>query len=104
MAAEELHIQNGVIIPGHELELQASLSGGAGGQHVNKTHSRITLRWHLDSSQALSERQRNYLRTRIANRITNAGCVVIHCDAHRQQMRNIQGARQILKELIYNGL
>ena len=104
MAAEELHIQNGVIIPGHELELQASLSGGPGGQHVNKTHSRITLRWHLDSSQALSERQRNYLRTRIANRITNAGCVVVHCDAHRQQMRNIQGARKLLQELIYTGL
>ena len=104
MAAEELHIQNGVIIPGHELELQASLSGGAGGQHVNKTHSRITLRWHLDSSQALSDSQRAYLRTRIANRITNAGCVVIHCDAHRQQRRNIQGARQILKDLIHNGL
>ena len=104
MAAESLHIQNGVIISRHEFKLQASLSGGPDGQHVNKTHSRITLRWHLDSSQALSERQRNYLRTRIANRITNAGCVVIHCDAHRQQMRNIQGARQILKELIYNGL
>ena len=104
MAAESLHIQNGVIIPGHELEVQASLSGGPGGQHVNKTHSRITLRWHLDSSQALSERQRIYLRTRITNRITNAGFVVVHCDKHRQQRRNIKGARQVLQELIYTGL
>jgi ribosome-associated protein len=104
VAAESLHIQNGIIIPGHELEIQASLSGGPGGQHVNKTHSRITLRWHLESSESLSDSQRAYLRTRIANRITNAGYVLVHCDKHRQQMRNIQGARQILKELIYNGL
>ena len=104
MAAESLHIQNGVIIPGHELEVQASLSGGPGGQHVNKTHSRITLRWHLDSSQSLSERQRIYLHTRITNRITNAGFVVVHCDKHRQQRRNIKGARQVLQELIYTGL
>ena len=104
MAAESLHIQNGVIIPGHELEVQASLSGGAGGQHVNKTHSRITLHWHLESSEALSDSQRAYLRTRIANRITNAGFVVVHCDKHRSQNRNVQGARQILKEHIYNGL
>jgi ribosome-associated protein len=102
--AEDLHIQNGTIIPGHELELKASLSGGPGGQHVNKTHSRITIRWHLDSSQALSEQQRSYLATRIANRITNAGFVVVHCGTHRQQRRNIQGARQLLKELIYTGL
>lgn len=104
MAAESLHIQNGVIIPGHELEIQASLSGGPGGQHVNKTHSRITLRWHLESSESLSDSQRAYLRTRIANRITNAGFVLVHCDKHRQQRRNIQGAREQLKELIYNGL
>lgn len=102
--AEALQIQNGIIIPGHELELKSSLSGGPGGQHVNKTNSRITLRWHLDSSQALSERQRSYLLTRIANRITNAGFVVVHCDTHRQQRRNIQEARLLLQELIYTGL
>ena len=104
MANENLYIQNGVIIPGHELEFQASLSGGPGGQHVNKTHSRITLRWHLESSAALSDGQRTYLRTRISSRITNAGFVVVHCDKHRSQHRNMQGARGQLKELIYNGL
>ena len=104
VATESLHIQNGVTIPGHELEFQASLSGGPGGQHVNKTHSRITLRWHLESSEALSDGQRTYLRTRIANRITNAGYVVVHCDKYRQQRRNMQGAREQLKKLIYNGL
>ena len=104
MAAESLHIQNGIIIPGHELEIQASLSGGPGGQHVNKTHSRITLRWYLESSESLSDSQRTYLRTRIVNRITNAGFLVVHCDKHRQQRRNIKGARQVLQGLIYTGL
>ena len=104
VATEDLHIQDGIIIPGHELEFQASLSGGPGGQHVNKTHSRITLRWHLESSEALSDSQRAYLLTRIAGRITNAGFVVVHCDAHRSQRRNMEGAREQFKELIYNGL
>jgi len=53
VAAESLQIQNGVIIPEHELEFQASLSGGPGGQHVNKTHSRITLLWHLEQQSGL---------------------------------------------------
>ena len=104
MPSEDLYIQDGITILGHELEVQASLSGGPGGQHVNKTHSRITLRWHLDSSRALTVQQKDYLRTRISNRITNAGFVVVHCEQHRQQRRNVLGARQILKELITEGL
>ncbi len=101
---EALQIQQGVLIPGHELIAQASLSGGPGGQHVNKTHSRITLRWHLESSVALSSTQKTHLRSRIASRITNAGFVVVHCDAHRSQHRNLQGAREQLKALIQDGL
>ena len=104
MANENLYIQHDVIILGHELEFQASLSGGPGGQHVNKTHSRITLRWHIESSEALSDSQRAYLRTRISSRITNAGFVVVHCDAHRSQRQNMQGARSQLKALIQDGL
>lgn len=104
MAAEALYIRDDIIIPGNELALQASLSGGPGGQHVNKTHSRVTLRWHLESSQALSDRQRRYLCKRIANRITKAGFIVVHCDAYRQQRRNIQAARQQLRDLITTGL
>ena len=43
MATESLHIQNGVTIPGHELEFQASLSSGPGGQHVNTTDSAVRI-------------------------------------------------------------
>ncbi len=104
MSNEALHIQKGVLIPSHELMAEASLSGGPGGQHVNKTHSRITVRWHLDSSAALSPTQKAYLCSRIASRITNAGFVVVHCGTHRSQHRNMQGAREQLKVLIQEGL
>jgi len=104
VAIAALYIQAGLVIPGHELTVQVSLSGGPGGQHVNKTSTRITLRWNLESSQVLSASQRDYLQARIANRITNAGDVVVHCDAHRQQRRNLEGARQQLQEVIRAGL
>ena len=101
---EDLFIQEGVTIPGRELLFQSSLSGGPGGQHVNKTHSRITLRWHVDSSEALSEAQRTYLRQRLANRISKTGYVVVHCGLHRQQHRNKMGAIAQLKALLLRGL
>ena len=55
MIKNGLYIKPDIIIPEHELEITASRSGGPGGQHVNKTSSRITVRWHVDTSTALSE-------------------------------------------------
>lgn len=33
-----------------ELAYKASLSGGPGGQHANKTHSKITLEWEIKNT------------------------------------------------------
>ena len=49
----DLPIKEGIIIPAHELIITTSRAGGPGGQHVNKTSTRITVRWNLTSSQAL---------------------------------------------------
>lgn len=39
----DLPIKNGIVIPGHEIEITASRAGGPGGQHVNKSDTRITV-------------------------------------------------------------
>ena len=99
VASEALHIQPGVVIPGSELESGFTIQWAWWARCQN--HSRITLRWHLDSSTALSERQRVYLRSRIANRITNAA---MWCErAHRQQRRNIR-CQTAVARAIYTGL
>ena len=54
----DIHIKNGITIPEHELEISTSKSGGAGGQHVNKTESRITIRWNARNTNALNEEQK----------------------------------------------
>ena len=55
---EDIAIQNGIIIPGHELEITTSRAGGPGGQHVNKASTRITLRWNIPNTTALSDAQK----------------------------------------------
>ena len=46
----------------HEVELTASRSSGPGGQHVNKSDTRITARWNIPASGVLTPNKSSYLR------------------------------------------
>lgn len=92
------------MIPAKELQQQASRSGGPGGQHVNKTSNRVTLRWNVRSSQALDETQRERLMNRLAARLTRSGELVVHMDGHRSRVRNLEDARTRLAEAVASAL
>ncbi|MFW6235630.1 MAG: peptide chain release factor-like protein, partial [Desulfovibrionales bacterium] len=55
-------------IPENELEYTASRSSGPGGQHVNKTSTKITLRFDIAGSPSLSPRQKVLLLDSLRNR------------------------------------
>lgn len=92
------------MIPASELREQASRSGGPGGQHVNKTSTRVTLRWSVRESQALSPAQRARLIARLGARLTRAGELVVHAGRQRSRARNRQAARERLVELVRGAL
>jgi len=75
-------------IPESELSFSLSRSGGPGGQNVNKVETRVTLAWNINRSAILSEEQRAMIRTKLKNRISASGDVVLHCGTHRSQLRN----------------
>ena len=54
---DRLVIKNGIEIPYHELEITASRSGGPGGQHVNKSDTKITVRWNIKETTSLTARE-----------------------------------------------
>jgi len=66
---DDLRVRRGLVIPAGELHASASRSGGPGGQHVNKSNTRVTLRWNIETSEALSDRQRALLRSRLDHRL-----------------------------------
>ncbi len=101
---EPLKVQDGVVIPGGELKFTASRAGGPGGQHVNKTNSRVTLHWDLTSTIALDERQQAEVTKQLANRLTRDGVVQIHVDDERSQKRNRDIAKARLIELVREAL
>ena len=99
-----LRVRPGLVIPAGELRESATRSRGPGGQNVNKTSTRVTLRWNVRESGCLSASQRARLLDRLGSRLTRTGDLVVHCDRTRSQARNREHARERLVEIVLGGL
>ena len=96
-------LPDGLIIPDAELVERFSRSSGPGGQGVNTTDSRVELRWDLARSSALSQAQRERVRSRLANRLDD-GVLSIVAAEHRSQWQNRVAARARLVGLLTEAL
>jgi ribosome-associated protein len=104
MPYAEIRVSETLCIPDDEIVETASRSRGPGGQHVNKTETRVTLRWSVAASRALSAEQRARLLRALAGRLTQRGELVVRCDRFRSRGRNRDFARQRLAELVRESL
>lgn len=88
------------MIPSGELHYEASRSGGPGGQHVNKTSTRVTLRWNVRESRVLPERTRQLLLSQLAGRLNQSGELQLNADGSRSRARNRDEVRERLASLV----
>jgi ribosome-associated protein len=58
MAAESIRVTRSVVLPLAEVELQVSRSSGPGGQHAQKSETRVVAVFDVEASDALSETQK----------------------------------------------
>jgi len=91
-------------IPESELSFTASRSSGPGGQHVNKTSSRITLRFDVGGSPSLDEEQRQRLLEVLATRINRQQVLSISSQRHRSQAANREATVERFVELLSGAL
>lgn len=87
-----------------ELRFKAIRSSGPGGQHVNKTSSKIEVQFNIENSEAFSEKERERLRDRLAKRITSDGLIILQCGETRSQHRNKAIVVQRLLDLLAQNL
>jgi ribosome-associated protein len=99
-----LAVNESLVIPDSELDVKASRSSGAGGQHVNKTSSRIEISWNIRDSRVLSEEQRHILNDRLASRISADGAIRVVASEMRSQRQNRERAERRLADLIRRAL
>jgi ribosome-associated protein len=65
VAPEPLRITRTLDLPLGEVELRTSRSSGPGGQHANKTETRVEALFDVEASETLSDAQKRRLVTKI---------------------------------------
>ena len=100
----DIPIKNDIAIPYHELEITTSRSGGPGGQHVNKTETRITIRWNVKETAAFPESLKERVLKNLGSRLTADGDLIIHNSESRSQLQNKNNALEYLAAIIRKAL
>lgn len=86
--------------PENELTEKFVLTGGPGGQHVNRTESGVQLRFDVPASTFLDDAVKARLLKLAGSRADSAGVITIDARRFRSQHRNRQDARARLARLI----
>lgn len=95
-----LQLTDALEIPRTELDFRASRAGGAGGQHVNTSSTRIELLWNVRDTAALPDELRSRVMTKLASRIDGSGVIRVVSSARRSQGQNREAAEERLVALV----
>lgn len=87
-----------------ELQFQASRSGGAGGQNVNKVNTKVELRFHVQHSELLTDEEKALVQEKLGNRINNDGDLQVVCQTERSQLKNKELCVERFYELLRQAL
>ena len=87
-----------------EVQYRTSRSSGPGGQHVNKTESRVELLWKPSESTCLDDAAKALLLRRLAGRISEEGYLQLSSQKYRSQVRNREEVNERFLRIVKAGL
>jgi ribosome-associated protein len=92
-----------LLVPSGELRWRFDTSGGPGGQHANRSATRVELSLDVAGSPSLPDDVRRRLLDRLAGRLRH-GVITVVVDDSRSQWRNRSLARRRLARLLTESL
>ncbi|MGI8709159.1 MAG: alternative ribosome rescue aminoacyl-tRNA hydrolase ArfB [Actinomycetota bacterium] len=101
---DDVRVGRSLTIPTSEIEFNFTPSGGPGGQHANRSSTRVELLWNVDESQVLTPTQRARIRHALRTRIDSSGTLRLASSAQRSQTRNREDVIGRLARLVADAL
>ena len=87
-----------------EVRYKTSRSSGPGGQHVNKTESRVELQWNIEESTCLLDSEKSLIKQRLQSRLRESGVLILASEKSRSQYQNREDVTKRFLELIRRSL
>ena len=104
MAERRLAVTPELSIPLAEIVIRATPSSGPGGQHVNRSATRIEAVWNVTASPVLTPAQRSRLQLRLASRLDGDGNLRVVASDRRSQLQNRSAALERLAGVVSRAL
>jgi ribosome-associated protein len=99
-----LRVNDEVEIDESELDYEFARSSGPGGQNVNKVETKVTLKFVVEDSSALSDDEKLRVSQALASRITKDGVLRVTSQRHRTREANRHAAIGRFIELLDDAL
>jgi ribosome-associated protein len=87
-----------------ELNFKAVKSSGPGGQHVNKTASKVELQFDVWESSGISEEEKIRVLKKLESRLTKENILILQSDESRSQHKNKELVSQRFLVILKNTL
>lgn len=104
MSNDALFINDQVAIPLSELSYRFARSSGPGGQHVQRTETKVELLFDLANSPSLTDAQRELARARLSSRLDSEGVLHLTSQAGRSQLENRFDVTERFQRLLASAL
>lgn len=101
---DHVEINEDITIPLSEFEFQFSTSSGPGGQHANRSATRVTLIFNVTNSPSLDDQSRGRIFENLINRLDKEGNLQIQSQDTRSQSKNREIALSRLSDILSEAL